>query len=70
MAVQTTYSFPVQPADRAVEAMCGVFLHLICWKQLYGIDFISCIRNGANLDVTFSDPIPKAERDAIRMTLA
>jgi hypothetical protein len=66
---QTTYSFPVQPPDRAVEAMCGVFHHLIGWKQLYGIDFISCIRVGPNLEVTFSDPLPKSERDSIKITL-
>jgi hypothetical protein len=66
----TTYSFPVSPADRAVEAMVAVFTHLTAWKQRYNIDFVSCVRNGANLDVTFSDPVPKAERDAVKVTLA
>lgn len=65
-----TYSFPVQPPDRAVEAMVAVFNHLVAWKTNYDIDFVSCVRNGANLDVTFSGPVPKAERDAIKVTLA
>ena len=66
---QTTYSVSVQPPDRAIEAAIGVFNHLIAWKQLYDLDFISCVRNGPNFDLTFSDPVPKAERDAIKLTL-
>lgn len=65
----TTYQLPVNNPERVVEAMCGVFQHLIGWKQNYNIDFVSCVRNGPNLDVTFSDPIPLAERQAIRASL-
>lgn len=66
---QTTYSVPVQPPDRVLEAMIAVFSHLVAWKQVHNIDFVSCVRNGPNLDVTFSDPVPQAERQAIRMSL-
>lgn len=67
---QTTYSFPVSPSDRTVEAMVAVFYHLQAWKQIYNVDFVSCIRNGANVDLTFSDPIPLAERLAIKVSLS
>lgn len=66
----TTYPIPVLPKERAEEAMVAIFQHVIGWKQRYNIDFVSCVRNGANFDVTFSDPVPKAERDVIKLTLA
>lgn len=67
---QTTYSIPVNNPPRVVEAMCAVFQHLVGWKIAYNIDFVSAIRNGPNLDVTFSDPVPQAEILAIKMSLS
>jgi hypothetical protein len=65
----TTYSIPLNQPARVAEAMSAVFLHLVSWKQRFNIDFVSCIRNGANLDVTFSDPVPQSEREHIRMSV-
>jgi len=65
---QTTYSIPVQPTDRAIAVACAVFNHLVAWKQLYNIDFISAVRNGANIDWTFSDAIPQPELSVIRLS--
>ena len=65
----TTYSIPLNQPARVAEAMAAVFLHLVEWKRRFNIDFVSCVRNGANLDVTFSDPVPQAEREHIRMTV-
>lgn len=65
----TTYSIPLNNPGRIADAMSQVFMHLIGWKLRYNIDFVSCIRNGSNLDVTFSDPLPQVERDHIRLTV-
>ncbi len=71
MAVQTTYSIPLNQPARVAEAMSMVFLHLVGWKQKYNIDFVSCIKNGTtSIDVTFSDPVPLDERLHIRLALS
>lgn len=67
---QTTYQLPLSDQQRAVDAMRVVFDHLQSWKAKYNIDFLSCIRNGPNLDVTFSDAIPQGERTHIRLALS
>lgn len=67
---QTTYSIPLNQPARVADAMAAVFQHLVGWKREYNIDFVSCIRNGAQIDVTFSDPIPASEQVTIRLSLS
>lgn len=71
--MEITYSISLAtPASkrRAIDAMIAVFEHLEGWKRIYNIDFVSCIVNGAQMDITMSDAVPKPERDHIRLTVA
>lgn len=62
----TTYSVPVTPVDRLAEVMCAVANHMQAWNQAHNAALVSIVRNGANVDFTFSNPLPAAELRAIR----
>lgn len=64
---QTTYIIPLNDPPRVADACASLFQHLVVWKQKYNIDFVSVIRVGANVEVTFSDPVPLLERQHIRL---
>lgn len=71
----TAYSFSIATAtqrERAGEAIAGVGAHLVYWLQAYNIRLRSIIVDDVALTVTFtfSDPVPKVERDHIRISLA
>lgn len=65
----TTYSIPLNDPERVADAMSAVMLHLIHWKREYNIDFVSLVRQGQNVELTFNNPIPLDERKAIRLSL-
>lgn len=72
---ETAYSFPIATApqrERAADAIAGVGAHLISWLQKYNVRLVSIIVDTGTDTVTFtfSDPVPKAERDHIRLTIA
>lgn len=65
----TTYQIPLNDPERVADAMAAVMQHLIHWKRVYNIDFVSLIRVGQNVELTFNNPIPLDERKAIRVSL-
>lgn len=72
---ETSYSMPINTAnqrERASEAISGVGAHLISWLKLYNIRLVSIVIDPVadTCVFTFSDPLPKFERDHIRITLA
>lgn len=65
----TTYQIPLNDPERVANALASVMLHLVHWKREYNLDFVSLIRVGQNVELTFSDPIPLAERKSVRVSL-
>jgi hypothetical protein len=70
----TAYDFPIGNAaqrERAADVLVGVGQHLIVWLQAYNIRLRSIVVDepANTITFTFSDPIPKAERDHIRLTI-
>lgn len=64
---QTTYTIPLNDPPRVADACSAMFEHLVMWKQKYNLDFVSVVRVGANVEITFSDPVPLLERQHIRL---
>jgi hypothetical protein len=69
----TSYSIPVGSAaarERAQDVLVGVGGHLIAWREIYNIDLVSIVVQGANLVFTFSNPVPIEEQRHIRISVS
>lgn len=63
---QITYTVPLQPIERTETIMQAIATHFVSWAQNYNASLISIVRNGPNVEYTFSNPLPQAELRAIR----
>lgn len=63
---QITYTVPLQPVERTQEIMQAIASHFVAWSQNYNASLISIVRNGSDVEYTFSNPLPQAELRAIR----
>lgn len=65
---QTTYTVPLTPLSRTADIITGIGVHAVAWVREYNAELISIVIDKANNSVayTFSNPVPAAERSAIR----
>lgn len=64
---QKTYVVPLTNPELVARSLCSVILHLQGWKAVYNIDFVSIVRVGPNVEVTFSDPLPQEVLNSLRV---
>jgi hypothetical protein len=65
---QITYTVPLLPFERTEAIMSGVIGHMREWAAQHNASLMSIVRNGPNVEYTFSNPVPAVELAAIRIS--
>lgn len=63
----TVYTIPTSAQARFDEAMPMLLAHIPAYRAAYNVDLVSIVKQGANWQITLSNPLPASELVHIKL---